>query len=47
MINFNYTEEHEAVREAARDFAQMQLKPGVIDRDRDMKYPTEEVKSMS
>ncbi len=47
MINFNYTEEHEAVREAARDFAQMQLKPGVIDRDRDMKYPTEEVNSMS
>jgi alkylation response protein AidB-like acyl-CoA dehydrogenase len=35
------------VREAARDFAQMQLKPGVIDRDRDMKYPTEEVNSMS
>jgi alkylation response protein AidB-like acyl-CoA dehydrogenase len=47
MINFNYTEEHLAVREAARDFAQMQLKPGVIDRDRDMKYPTEEVNSMS
>ena len=33
MINFEYTEEHQAVKEAARDFAQMQLKPGVIERD--------------
>ena len=34
------------IRQAARDFAQQVLKPGVIDRDRDMKYPTEEVKQM-
>jgi len=46
MINFEYTEEHEAVKEAARDFAQMQLKPGVIDRDSKMEYPTEQVKGM-
>ena len=47
MINFEYTEEHEAVREAARDFAQMQLKPGVIERDTTMSYPKEQVKAMA
>lgn len=34
------------IRQAARDFAQNVLKPGVIDRDRDMIYPTEEVNQM-
>lgn len=47
MINFDYTEEHEAVRDAARDFAQKQLKPGVIDRDRTMEYPKEQIKAMA
>ena len=46
MINFEYTEEHEAVKEAARDFAQMQLKPGVIERDSKMEYPTEQIREM-
>jgi alkylation response protein AidB-like acyl-CoA dehydrogenase len=45
-MNFNLTEEHLAVREAAREFAQKELKPGVIERDRDMAYPTEQVKMM-
>ena len=34
------------IRQAARDFAQHVLKPGVIDRDREMRYPYEEVKQM-
>jgi alkylation response protein AidB-like acyl-CoA dehydrogenase len=46
-MNFSLNEEQLAVREAARDFAQRVLKPGVIDRDRDMIYPTDEVKQMA
>ena len=45
-MNFELTEEQVAVRDAARDFAQNVLKPGVIDRDREQKYPTEEVKQL-
>lgn len=45
-MDFILTEDQLAVREAARDFAQHQLLPGVIDRDRDMIYPTEQVKMM-
>ena len=46
-MDFTLTEDHLAVRDAARDFAQNQLLPGVIERDRDMIYPTEQVKQMS
>ena len=46
-MDFTLTEEHLAVREAARDLAQRELKPGVIDRDRTMTYPTEQVRLMS
>lgn len=45
-MNFQLTEEHLMIRQAARDFAQHVLKPGVIDRDREMRYPYEEVKQM-
>ena len=43
---FNLTEEHFAVKEAARSFAQNELKPGVIERDSKMLYPTEQVRKM-
>jgi alkylation response protein AidB-like acyl-CoA dehydrogenase len=43
---FELNEEHLAVQEAARDFAQQELKPGVIERDRDMTFPKEQVKRM-
>lgn len=43
---FQLTEEHLAVRQAARDFAQQELLPGVIERDTHMKFPTEQVKKM-
>jgi alkylation response protein AidB-like acyl-CoA dehydrogenase len=46
-MDFNYTEEQLAVREAARDFAQLILKPGVIERDRNCIFPKEEVKQMA
>lgn len=43
---FSLTEEQLAVKEAAREFAQNELKPGVIDRDRDMIYPKDQVRQM-
>ncbi len=46
-MNFELTEEQLMIKQAARDFAQNVLKPGVIDRDREMRYPYEEVKQMA
>jgi alkylation response protein AidB-like acyl-CoA dehydrogenase len=43
---FHLTEEQRAVQEAARHFAQNELKPGVIERDSKMLYPYEQVKKM-
>ncbi len=45
-MDFTLTEEHLMIREAARDFAQNVLKPGVIQRDTDQSHPTEFVKQM-
>jgi alkylation response protein AidB-like acyl-CoA dehydrogenase len=45
-MNFELTEEQKAVRDAARDFAQNVLKPGVIERDREQRFPTEEIKQL-
>jgi alkylation response protein AidB-like acyl-CoA dehydrogenase len=45
-MNFQLTEEHMAVRQAARDFAQTELLPGVIDRDTRQKFPEELIKQM-
>lgn len=45
-MDFKLSEEQLAVRNAARDFAQNVLKPGVIDRDREMRFPTEEIKQL-
>ncbi len=46
-MNFLLTEDHLAVQQAAREFAQKELLPGVIDRDRHMKYPITEVRRMA
>ena len=43
-MNFELSEEHIAVKEAARDFAQNVLKSGVIERDNLQKFPAEEMK---
>ncbi len=45
-MKFDLTEEHLAVRDAARDFAQNVLKPGVIDRDEEQRFPAEEIKQL-
>jgi alkylation response protein AidB-like acyl-CoA dehydrogenase len=41
---FELTEEQLMIRQAARDFAQTELKPGVIERDEHQKFPAEQVK---
>lgn len=41
-----FTEEQLAVRDAARDFAQTELLPGVIERDEKEEFPAEQVKKM-
>jgi alkylation response protein AidB-like acyl-CoA dehydrogenase len=45
-MNFELTEEQIAVRDAARDFAQTELLPGVIERDEHQKFPAEQIKKM-
>ncbi len=45
-MNFHLTEEQLAVQEAARDFAQSELLPGVIERDTEAKFPSEQIKKM-
>ena len=45
-MNFKLTEEHEMIRQAARDFAQTELLPGVIDRDEKQEFPKEQIKKL-
>ena len=45
-MDFQLTEEQLAVRDAARDFTQNVLKPGVIERDEKQQFPAEEVKQL-
>jgi alkylation response protein AidB-like acyl-CoA dehydrogenase len=45
-MNFQLTEEQRAVQAAARDFAQSELLPGVIERDTHQKFPAEQVRKM-
>jgi alkylation response protein AidB-like acyl-CoA dehydrogenase len=45
-MNFELTEEQISVQQAARDFAQSELLPGVIDRDNEQRFPAEQVKKM-
>ena len=43
---FNLTEEQIAVRDAARDFAQKELLPGVIERDEKQQFPVDQIKQL-
>jgi alkylation response protein AidB-like acyl-CoA dehydrogenase len=47
IMDFNLTEEHLMIQQAARDFAQAELLEGVIERDEHSKFPTEQVKKMA
>jgi len=46
-MNFSLTEEQLAVRDAARDFAQNVLKPGVIERDEQQRFPADEIRQLA
>ena len=45
-MDFKLTEEQMAVRDAARDFAQTELLPGVIERDDKQQFPAEQIRKM-
>ena len=45
-MDFSLTEEHLMIRDAARDFAQTELLPGVIERDNAQTFPDEIVRKM-
>jgi alkylation response protein AidB-like acyl-CoA dehydrogenase len=45
-MNFQFTEEQLMIKQAAHDFAETELKPGVIERDEHQKFPAEQVKKL-
>ncbi len=45
-MDFNLTEEQIMIRDAARDFAQTELLPDVIERDEKQQFPAEQIKKM-
>lgn len=45
-MQFQFTEEQLMIQQAARDFAQNELKPGVIERDEHQKFPAEQIKQL-
>jgi alkylation response protein AidB-like acyl-CoA dehydrogenase len=45
-MHFELTEEHQMIRQAAREFAQSELAPGVIERDENQVFPYEQIKKM-
>ncbi|MEO0581222.1 MAG: acyl-CoA dehydrogenase [Bacteroidota bacterium] len=45
-MNFELTEEHKLIRQMARDFAEKELKPGVIERDEKQSFPDDLVRKM-
>ncbi|NNK70993.1 MAG: acyl-CoA dehydrogenase [Flavobacteriaceae bacterium] len=46
-MDFSLSEEHLMIRDAARDFANTELLPGVIERDEKQEFPDELVRKMS
>lgn len=46
FMTFDLSEEQLLIRNAARDFAQTELKPGVIARDENQQFPTEQIKKL-
>lgn len=45
-MDFQLTEEHLMIQQAARDFAQSELLPGVIERDEKQIFPAEQIRKM-
>ncbi|NNJ55151.1 MAG: acyl-CoA dehydrogenase [Bacteroidia bacterium] len=45
-MNFELSEEHLMIQQAARDFARTELLPGVIERDNEQRFPAEQIKKL-
>ena len=45
-MNFELTEEHRLIRDSARDFANTELLPGVIERDEKQSFPHDQVRKL-
>ena len=45
-MDFNLTEEQKMIQQAARDFAQNECLPGVIERDEQQKFPKEQIEKL-
>jgi alkylation response protein AidB-like acyl-CoA dehydrogenase len=45
-MQFQFTEEQLMIQSAARDFAQNECKPGVIERDEHQKFPADQIKKL-
>lgn len=45
-MNFDLTDEHKMIRGVARDFANTELLPGVIERDETQSFPKEQIKKL-
>ena len=45
-MDFNFSEEHKMIISSAREFAQNDLLPGIIERDDAQKFPTEQIKKL-
>ena len=45
-MDFELTQEHKMIRDAARDFAITELLPGVIDRDENQSFPSEQISKL-
>ncbi|WP_212005880.1 acyl-CoA dehydrogenase [Chitinophaga sp. HK235] len=45
-MDYQLTEEHLMIQKAARDFANTELLPGVIERDEHQKFPAEQIKKL-
>lgn len=45
-MHIQLSEEHLMIQKAARDFAQNELKPGVIERDEKQQFPAEQIKAL-
>jgi alkylation response protein AidB-like acyl-CoA dehydrogenase len=46
-MHFQFNEEHAMIQTAARNFAQTECLPGVIDRDEQQKFPTSQIKKLA
>jgi alkylation response protein AidB-like acyl-CoA dehydrogenase len=46
-MNFELTEEQKMIQQAAKDFAERELLPGIIERDEKSEFPTEQMKKLA